>query len=465
MERENIFESGSIRKTYFALALPVTFNMVLSVVYNVADTYFISRTQNTDLVAAVSLCGPIFMIMMAFGNIFGQGGASKISRLYGSGDLSATKKVSSFCFWAAVAVGVLLGGAMLLLHRPLLSLLGTTEETYPYALEYYMTMSAGAPFLTLNFIHMNLLRSEGMSKESMFGSAGGILINIILDPIFISVFHWDAFGAALATVIGYIFTDVFLFIIVQKKSRILSVKPKIARISGRVAAEIVTVGLSVAITNILSSICTILTNQFLLPYGNDRIAAMGISHKVSMIVFLVMIGMTTGAAPIVGYYYGARSFVKLKKLLRFLCLVVGGTVAVTGLILYIAAKPFVGLFLEDPAIVEQGSLMLRWQVALMLFAAAAMIISVCFQASGMAAEALIISFLRQGIVFFVVIEIFARVFGYMGIITAQAATDVITALICGTLFFLRFWPKIRNTAGGKPEPRQTGAESERQTEQ
>ena len=183
MERENIFERGSIRKTYFALALPVTFNMVLSVVYNVADTYFISRTQNTDLVAAVSLCGPIFMIMMAFGNIFGQGGASKISRLSGSGDLSATKKVSSFCFWAAVAVGVLLGGAMLLLHRPLLSLLGTTEETYPYALEYYMTMSAGAPFLTLNFIHMNLLRSEGMSKESMFGSAGGILINIILGRV------------------------------------------------------------------------------------------------------------------------------------------------------------------------------------------------------------------------------------------------------------------------------------------
>ena len=228
-------------------------------------------------------------------------------------------------------------------------------------------------------------------------------------------------------------------------------KPKIARVSGRVVAEIVTVGLSVAITNILSSICTILTNQFLLPYGNDRIAAMGISHKVSMIVFLVMIGMTTGAAPIVGYYYGARSFGKLKKLLRFLCLVVGGTVAATGLILYLTAKPFVGLFLEDPAIVEQGSLMLRWQVALMLFAAAAMIISVCFQASGMAAEALIISFMRQGIVFFVVIEIFARVFGYMGIITAQAATDVITGIICTILFFWRFWPKIRNTKAESAE--------------
>ncbi len=455
MEKKNVFEQGSIRKTYFALALPVTFNMVLSVIYNVADTYFISRTQNTDLVAAVSLCGPIFMIMMAFGNIFGQGGASKISRLFGSGDLESAKKVSSFCFWAAVAVGVLLGGAMLLFHRPLLSLLGTTEETYPYALEYYMTMSAGAPFLTLNFIHMNLLRSEGMSKESMFGSAGGILLNIILDPIFISVFHWDAFGAALATVIGYVFTDVFLFIIVRRKSRILSVSPKIAKIPGRTVAEIVTVGLSVAITNILSSVCTILTNQFLLEYGNDRIAANGISHKVSMIVFLVMIGMTTGAAPIVGYHYGARNWDRLKKLLKFLVFVVGGTVAAMSLVLYTAARPFVGLFLEDPVIVDLGTQMLHWQVALILFAAAAMIVSVCFQASGMATEALIISFLRQGIVFFVVIEIFARVFGYMGIITAQAATDVITAIICLTLFFVRFWPKIRNGSSGEEKPRET----------
>ena len=443
MERNNIFEQGSIRKTYFSLALPVTFNMVLSVIYNVADTYFISQTQNTDLVAAVSLCGPIFMIMMAFGNIFGQGGASKISRLFGSGALSSTKKVSSFCFWAAIAIGVLLGGAMLLFHRPLLTLLGTNEDTYPYAMEYYMTMSAGAPALTLNFIHMNLLRSEGMSKESMFGSAGGILINMILDPIFISGFHWDAFGAALATVIGYIFTDVFLFIIVRRKSRILSVNPKIARVSGRDFAEIITIGLSVAITNILSSVCTILTNQFLLPYGNDRIAAMGISHKVSMIVFLVMIGMTTGAAPIVGYFYGAKSWERLRKLLRFLLLAVGGFIAAMGLILFVAARPFVGLFLEDPEIVAQGTLMVRWQLSMMLFAAAAMIISVCFQASGMAAEALIISMLRQGIVFFIVIVVFTRIFGYMGIITAQAATDVITALICAVLFFWRFYPKLR----------------------
>ena len=204
MENQNLFEQGSIRKTYLTLALPVTLSMVLSVVYNVADTYFIARTQDTSLVAAVSLCAPVFTLLMAFGNIFGQGGTSLISRLFGKKDMDGTRRVSSFCFWAALAVGAILGGAMLLFQGPLLRLLGADEDTLRYARDYYVTLAAGGPLIVVNFIHMNLLRAEGMSRESMLGSASGLLVNIILDPIFISGLGWGAFGAAFASVIGYL---------------------------------------------------------------------------------------------------------------------------------------------------------------------------------------------------------------------------------------------------------------------
>lgn len=439
MEKNNLFEQGSIQKTYWTLALPVTLSMVLSVVYNVADTYFIARTQDTSLVAAVSLCAPVFTLLMAFGNIFGQGGTSLISRLFGKKDMDGTRRVSSFCFWAALAVGAILGGAMLLFQGPLLRLLGADEDTLRYARDYYVTLAAGGPLIVVNFIHMNLLRAEGMSRESMLGSASGLLVNIILDPIFISGLGWGAFGAAFASVIGYLFSDAFLFIVVLKKSRILSVSPKLCSVSGHDALQIAAIGVSAALTNIMSSVALIVLNHYLLVYGSAQVAAMGIAQKVSMIILLVLTGMSFGAAPIVGYYYGAKRFDRLKALLGFLARVVGGTAVVMTAALFALARPCVGAFLKDAALVDAGVAMLRWQIVTMALAAAVMIITICFQASGKAVEALIASVCRQGVVFFAVIAIMAHVAGYNGVLASQAVTDVVTALLLGALFWRRFY--------------------------
>ena len=439
MEKQNLFEQGSIRKTYITLAMPMTLSMVLSVVYNVADTYFIASAQDTNMVAAVSLCAPVFMLLMAFGNIFGQGGTSLISRLFGKQDTEGTKQVSAFCFYAALLCGAVIGGTMLIFHDPLLWLLGANEETYGSAYAYFMTLAVGGPLVVANFIHMNLLRAEGMSRESMLGSVSGLVVNIILDPIFISVLGWGAFGAAFASVIGYACSDVFLLLVVLKKSKILSVDVRKALIPGKDVLDICAIGVSAALTNIMSSVSLIVLNHFLLPYGNSQVAAMGIAQKVSMIILLVLTGMSFGAAPIVGYYYGGRKYEKLKELLRFLLRVVGSTAVVMTVILFFLARPCIGIFLQDEAIIQTGVTMLRWYIVTMALAAGVMIITICFQASGKALEALIASVCRQGVIFIAVIAIASAAAGYTGVLAAQAVTDVITILLLGALFWKRFY--------------------------
>ena len=160
MENE-LFEKTPVPKAYLKLAVPLVTSMIVTMVYNLADTFFISQTGDTDIIAAVSLCGPVFTMLMAFGNIFGQGGSSLISRKLGAKDAEGARRASAFCFYGALLVGAALGVLMLLLQGPALSLLGADDATRPHALPYYATLAVGAPFVVGSFIHSNLLRAEG----------------------------------------------------------------------------------------------------------------------------------------------------------------------------------------------------------------------------------------------------------------------------------------------------------------
>ena len=189
---DSIFDLDHLYRTYFKMALPSVFGLMVSVVYNLADTFFIAQSNDTALIAGVSLCAPVFTALMAFGNIYGQGGSSLISRLLGQDDREGTGRVSSFCFYVALTTGVVLAALMMLFRVPLLGILGATAETMPHAEAYYTVLAIGAPATVLNFIHSNLVRCEGMATQSMIGSIGGTVINIILDPILITTVGWGA---------------------------------------------------------------------------------------------------------------------------------------------------------------------------------------------------------------------------------------------------------------------------------
>lgn len=438
MEETNIFERSSIPKTYFTFSIPVVFSMIVSIIYNIADTYFIAQTQNTLLVAAVSLCAPVFTVLMALGNIFAQGGSSLTSRLLGKKMYADIRRVSSFCFYLALITGAAAEAVLLIFRTPILYMLGADADTFSFAGSYYTVFSLGAPFIVVSFIHSNLLRAEGMSRESMIGTVGGVMINIVLDPIFITGLNMGAVGAALATDIGYLGSVVYFLIVVRKKSRVLSVNPRNIPVPGGYAAQIMGIGISAALSNITQSLCVILTNKFLLSYGNDRIAAMGIALRVSSIVYLVLVGFSFGGSPLIGYCYGAGQKERLQKLFRFVFGFLSSLAVIMEVVLMILARFAMRGFLQDPTIIREGALMLRLQLVTMVFAGLILAMTIIFQSTGKTAEALILSVCRQGVIFVIVLTVTSRLFGYMGILTAQAAADAVTMVISAALFARSF---------------------------
>lgn len=432
------FETKSVPKAYFSLSLPVVLGMVITIFYNITDTYFIAKTGNTSLVAGISLCAPVFTMLMAFGNIFGQGGSSLISRLLGEKRQDALRRVSSFCFYASIIVGAVFGGAMLLFRRPLLAVLGADADTAPYAQPYYTWMALGAPLVVLTFIHTNLLRAEGMARESMIGSVGGSVVNILLDPVLIFTLNMGASGAAIATLLGYLFTDVYCFAVVLRKSRVLSVHPGYWKISGEEAGQILGIGIAAALANMMSSFCVVLTNQSLLVYGSDKIAAMGIVQKISMVVMLVVTGFSFGGAPLIGFYYGKKDRQMLRRLLRFVAVFLVSTALILSAGLMAAAPLAVSVFLSRGELADTAVFMLRLQVAGMAAMAVVLLCQIIFQASGKTGSALALSVSRQGVVFAAALFVCIRLWGYHGIVAAQLLADCLSALLALVLLRLTF---------------------------
>lgn len=424
-----IFDLNHPYRTYFKMTLPSVLGMVVTLIYNLADTYFIAQTNDTAMIAGVSVCAPVFTALMAFGNIYGQGGSSLISRLLGQNDREGTERVSSFCFYISIATGAVLAVLMLLFRVPMLHLLGASAEAYPHAEAYYTVLAIGAPLTVLRFIHSNLVRCEGMATESMIGSMLGTVLNIVLDPILISVLGWGATGAAVATIVGYLCSDVYFLWLLHRKSRCLSVKLSQCRVSAGELQQIMGVGVTAALSNLMQSLVVIVMNQFLLPYGNDKIAAMGIAMKVAMIAQMLLVGFAFGGVPIFGYLYGAGLRGIMKNLIRFcLCFMTVLALLLTALVC-LNATGWMKIFVEDAGIIATGAEMLRWQACTAAFACVVMMLTVLFQAMGKIVPAFVLSLSRQGVVFLVVLVVCVKLFQYQGVLMAQVVADVLSAAL------------------------------------
>ena len=200
---------------------------------------------------------------------------------------------------------------------PILYLLGADTETFAYASQYFTVIVLGAPFIIVSYTPANLLRTEGFATASMTGTILGAIVNMILDPLFISVLKLGAAGAAIATVIGNIGADLFFLWFLLARSKRLSIKLAKFHIQSDEIRQIFAIGIPASITNLMQSFGMALTNRFLLPYGNDKVAAMGIVMKINLIAVLIMVGFAFGAQPLIGYNYGAKNHSRLKEILRF----------------------------------------------------------------------------------------------------------------------------------------------------
>lgn len=441
MENE-LFEKAPVHKAYFNMALPLVFSMVISLVYNMVDTFFIVRTGNTNLVAGVSLGAPMFTAMIALGDIFGLGGSSVIARLFGQRKDEDAKRISSFCFYGAIICGVIVTVLLLIFRAPMLHLLGADANTYKYASQYYTYLVLGSVFVIVSFTPNNQLRSEGFSKASMEGSVLGAVVNIILDPIFISVLGMGAGGAAIATIIGYIATDAYYVWIYLKKSKKLSIDPGHMHINMQEFRQILAIGIPASITNFMQSFAVAVTNRGLLVYGNNKVAAMGIVMKVNMIAALILVGFAFGCQPLVGYNYGARNKKRLKEILAFCYKFECGLAVILAVILFAGARPLIRVFMKTPEIVDSGVLMLRLQQAGMMFMAVVLVTTCVFQSAGKAMGAFLLSVSRQGVIYGIVIVIASHMIGYHGVLAAQAVSDFLTALMAAILLKHELWSEL-----------------------
>lgn len=453
-----LFEKTPIPRAYMTLAIPVVLSMMVTLVYNTVDTYFIAHTGNTNMVAGVAIATPVFTVMIALGDIFGLGGSSVISRLYGQGRYDDGRRLSVFCFWGAVLTGILVIILGLTFHDPILRMLGADDSTWQYASQFYSLIILGSPFIIVSMTPTNLLRTEGFAGPSAAGSVVGTLINICLNPLFIHVFGWGAAGSAGATVIANICTDAYYVWFLITRSRNLSLDPRlmitrtgsanapaVARkstalrkpalaITRHEAADILAIGIPASITNLMQSLGIIMVNLCLLSYGTDAVAAMGIALKIVMIAVMILVAFAFGGQPLIGYNYGAGNMQRLKDLLKFAYSFLSLLALAMTALLIAFAHPLMGFFTTDPHVVEFGSGMLRIQLLSTVCVAIVLVTTCTFQSAGKAVGALLLSISRQGVMLAITLFVGKALAGYHGVIAAQAVADLLTAVLAVVLF-------------------------------
>lgn len=431
---EDLFERAPIKTAYFTLAMPVVLSMLASMIYNVADTFFVSMTQNTALVAGVSLCTPLFNLMIALGDIFGLGGSTYVSRLLGRRNHELGRHVSSYCFYTGIFSSLIVASLMLIFEHPILTALGATTATYPYAAQFYRVFNIGATLVTISIIPGNLMRTEGRATENMIGMIAGLALNIILDPLFILVFGWGAAGAAFANLLGYALTDLILIQYIRRRCKVINVNWHEVSLAKKDVWQILVIGLPASITNLMISYQTAVFNNYLAHYGADRVAALGIATKVSQIVNSVMVGFAFGAQPLIGYNYGAQNHQRLQKIIRFDILVEVVWALIVAALMILIAPWLVSLFLNNPAVIHYGTQILQILLITTPFGGAILVYTTVFQSTAQAFNALAMSVSRQGVLFTIAIVLGNLWFGYYGIIWAQAVADVLTAIMGWALY-------------------------------
>lgn len=436
MQKRNdeLFTTTPIPKAFVTLCLPVVLGMVVNLLYNMVDTYFVGQLNDPNQMAAVSLCAPVFIVLMGLGNIFGIGGSSVISRLMGEKKHERVRAASACCFWGAILMAAIVGAALMLLLPRLLPLLGASENTGAFAAQYLVWIVGGAPLILVSFTLMNIMRCDGAAKQSMLGNMLGSAVNIVLDPILIHALGMGVRGAAIATVAGYLATVSFYIHYVLSGRGGLSIAPRDARPDAEIVTGVLAIGLPASVTNILSSVSTVFLNNLLLNYGDSAIAAMGIALKINQIVTLTQVGFAGGLPPIIGYNYGAKNFVRLRSVMKSACgfmLALGTALTVA---VYALAPTVVRAFMDVEGIVGPGTQMLR---ALMLcgpFLGVLFVLTNFFQATGKALPAMLLSLCRQGVVFLAVLLTMNALWGWSGIVYAQPVADYITLSIACALF-------------------------------
>ena len=409
-KKMELLGSAPVWRALLAMGLPTMIGMMINALYNLVDAYFVGGL-GTSQMGAISVAFPIGQVVVGLGLLFGNGAASYISRLLGRGDRKTADQAASTALYSSIAVGALLILCTVVFLHPILKMLGATESILPYAEEYTRIYVVFSIFNVFNVTMNNLVTSEGAAKTTMFTLLAGAVLNIVLDPVFIYVLDFGVAGAAAATAISQIVSSlVYLGYILRKKS-IFSFRIRACCFSKEIMSEILKIGIPTMVFQLLTSLSISLINFQAKEYGDSVIAGMGPVTRIISVGSLMVFGFMKGFQPIAGYSYGAKKYERLHEAIR------------------LSANIISQFTKGDLEMVRIGARALSANGLSFLLFGFYTVYSSLFLALGKGKEGFILGACRQGICFVPFILLLPLFAGVSGILYAQPAADVISAVI------------------------------------
>jgi putative MATE family efflux protein len=419
-----------VSRLILSLAVPTIISMMVTAIYNTADTYFVSQL-GTSASGAVGIVMSLMALIQSAGFLIGMGSGSWMSRLLGEKEEAEASEVAASGFYFSLVIGVLIAVLGVLFLEPLVAALGATTTILPYAMEYAQYILYASPFLIASFTLNKLLCAEGKARFAMVGIAFGGVLNIFLDPLFIFVFHMGIAGAAVATALSQAVSFcILLYMFVSGRTIAKLNLRNASRHIGRYV-QIAKYGMPSFFRQGLSSVAMIALNTQAANYGDSAVSAMAIVTKVFMLVFSVVIGFGQGYQPVAGYNYGAKRYSRVKESFLFMTKTATIFLCIFAVVVYFVSPSIIRLFISDDAdVIRIGTETMRFQCISMPFLPLAVCCNMTFQTIGKSGIATFLSSARQGYVFFPLVLILPVFLGMTGVELAQPLADIIAFFIC-----------------------------------
>lgn len=444
LENTELFESAPVSRAMAKLIVPTVLSQLVTVAYNMADTFFIGQTGDPNQVAATNLCLPLFIFLGAISNIFGIGGSSLIARCLGMDRRDKARNTAAFCLWTALTVALCYGLLLNMLRGPLLDLLGADEYTLSHCNDYlFWTVTIGAVPTVAASLFALLLRSEGYSRQAAFGVALGAGLNIVLDPVFIFGFNLNVAGAAIATLLSNVVAALYFvqFILRRRRSLVLSLNPKWYSCSQNIPGEVILVGLPSSIMSFMATLSNTVLNKLMAGYCNEAVAGIGIAKKIDLVLFFASNGIAQGVLPLVSYSYSAKKYDRMLETVKKTFILSVGISVVCSVLLFTCAGPLVRAFIDNDLTVEYGMYFQRIIAVTGPCISVVLLTTTLFQAVGMKKRPLVLSFMRKGGFDIPFMLLYNAMFGLYGIVWATTTAEVL-AMFCALAMLIPFMKRF-----------------------
>lgn len=439
----------NIGKLLMQYAVPAIIAMTASSLYNMVDSIFIGHGVGTMAISGLALTFPLMNLAAAFGSLVGVGAATLISVKLGQKDYDTAQRVLGNVFVLNILLGVAFTVIVMAFLDPILYFFGGSDETVGYARDYMYIILLGN---TITHLYLGLnavLRSSGHPQKAMYATIATVIINTILDPVFIYGFGWGIRGAAIATIVAQIISLMWQLWIFSSKEELLHFHRGIFRLKRKIVFDSLAIGMSPFLMNMAACFIVILINQGLKKYGGDlAIGVFGIVNRLVFIIVMIVMGLNQGMQPIAGYNFGAKQYERVTKTLKLTIIYVTGVTTFGFIIGMLFSDTVVGIFTSDAELIELSAKGLRIVVMFFPIIGFQMVTANFFQSIGMASKAIFLSLTRQMVVLLPCLLILPRFFGAAGVWYSMPISDLLASLIAGTMLVWQF-RKFRVQAQGR----------------